>query len=88
MQNNIASHFAFMPFSRAYIGPPSIVPSEVFTRYLTESSASEYLVAMPKTPVNQHHKTAPGPPRPTAVATPTILPVPIVAANAVVKAPN
>ena len=43
---------------------------------------------MPKTPVSQHQKTAPGPPRDTAVATPTMLPVPMVAARAVARAPN
>ena len=43
---------------------------------------------MPNTPVNQHHNTAPGPPSAIAVATPTILPVPIVAAHAVDNAPN
>jgi len=38
---------------------------------------------MPSTPVIQHQKTAPGPPRATAVETPTILPVPRVAARVV-----
>ena len=52
------------------------------------SSPSEYFVAMPKTPVNQHHSTAPGPPSDTAVATPMMLPVPIVAARAVASDPN
>ncbi len=69
-----------------YIGPPSIVPSAVRTRYRTASSASLYLVAVPSTPVSHIQKTAPGPPRLTAVATPTMLPVPMVAANAVVSA--
>ena len=76
------------PRSNAYIGPPSIVPSEVFTRYFTERRASAYFVAIPKTPVIHIQKTAPGPPRVMAVATPTILPVPLVAASAVAKAPN
>ena len=49
---------------------------------------SLYLVAMPKTPVSQHHSTAPGPPKAMAVATPMMLPVPMVAAKAVAKAPN
>ena len=57
-------------------------------RYFTASSASAYLVAMPKTPVSHIQSTAPGPPAATAVATPTMLPVPIVAASAVVSAPN
>jgi hypothetical protein len=43
---------------------------------------------MPNTPVNHIHKTAPGPPSDTAVATPTIFPVPTVAARAVIWAPK
>ena len=78
-----ASVLDFMPFSRAYIGPPAIVPLSVCTLYLTARTASEYFVAIPKTPVIQHHNTAPGPPSDTAVATPIIFPVPIVAARAV-----
>ena len=58
------------------------------TRYLTASTASAYFVAMPNTPVSHIQSTAPGPPAATAVATPTMLPVPIVAASAVVSAPN
>ena len=46
------------------------------------------MVAMPKTPVSQHHSTAPGPPRAMAVPTPMIFPVPMVEASAVVRAPN
>src|SRR5438477_11820658 len=45
-------------------------------------------VAIPKTPVSHIQSTAPGPPAAMAVATPTMFPVPIVAANAVVNAPN
>ena len=86
--NRMASHFQPSPFSSAYIGPPSILPSGVLFRYLIASSPSAYLVEMPKIPVSQHHKTAPGPPNAIAVATPMMLPVPIVAARAVAKAPN
>ena len=43
---------------------------------------------MPNTPVSQHQSTAPGPPSDTAVATPMMLPVPIVAASAVASDPN
>ena len=43
---------------------------------------------MPKIPVSQHQKTAPGPPREIAVATPIILPVPMVAAKEVASAWN
>ena len=84
----IASHLACSPRSSANMGPPSIRPSLVLTLYLTARRPSEYFVAMPKKPVIQHHSTAPGPPSATAVATPTILPVPRVAARAVASAPN
>ena len=76
------------PRSRAYIGPPNILPSPVFTLYFMASNPSEYFVAIPNTPVSQHHKTAPGPPNAMAVATPMILPVPMVAANAVASEAN
>ena len=78
----------FNPRSRAYIAPPCIRPSLVLTRYFTAMRDSLYLVAIPKTPVSQHQRTAPGPPRAMAVPTPMIFPVPIVEARAVVRAPN
>ena len=84
----MASHFQPNPFSRAYIGPPSIFPRVVLTRYFTARSPSAYLVEIPKTPVSQHQRTAPGPPNAMAVATPMMLPVPMVAAKAVASAPN
>ena len=86
--NSTASHFHPRPRSSAYMGPPSMRPSSALTRYLMARSPSLYLVAMPKTPDSQHHSTAPGPPRATAVATPTMFPVPMVAASAVASAPN
>ena len=52
-------------------------------RYLTASTPSAYLVAMPKKAAIHIQNKAPGPPAFTAVATPTILPVPTVAAKAV-----
>ena len=70
------------------MAPPCIRPSFFFTRYFTAIRDSAYLVAMPKTPESQHQSTAPGPPRATAVPTPTIFPVPMVAASAVVSAPK
>ena len=76
------------PRSKVYIGPPCIVPLSDLTRYFMASNASEYLVEMPNTPVSQHQNTAPGPPKATAVATPIMFPVPIVAARAVARAPN
>ena len=58
----IPSHFAFIPRSSTYIGPPAIEPSFAVMRYFTESTASANFVAMPKTPVSHIHSTAPGPP--------------------------
>ena len=84
----IASHFQPRPRSRAYIGPPSILPLTPCTRYLMANRPSAYFVEMPNTPVSQHQNTAPGPPRAMAVATPMMLPVPMVAARAVAKEPN
>ena len=87
-EKSMAIFFQPRPRSRAYIGPPSMLPEAVFTRYLMAKRPSEYLVAMPNTPVSQHQNTAPGPPMAMAVATPTMLPVPMVAARAVARAPN
>ena len=72
----------------AYIAPPSMLPLWSFTRYFTAANVSEYFVAMPNTPVSHIHSTAPGPPARIAVATPTMLPVPMVADSAVHSAPN
>ena len=74
--------------SHMNIAPPSISPLWSFTRYLMAANTSEYLVAMPNTPVSHIQNTAPGPPARMAVATPTIDPVPMVAARAVAKAPK
>ena len=68
------------------MAPPCILPSGVRTRYLTAMRDSPYLVAIPNTPVIQHQNTAPGPPMKMAVPTPTMLPVPMVEARAVVSA--
>ena len=76
------------PRSKAYMGPPCMRPPSDLTRYFMASSASAYFVEMPNTPVSQHQNTAPGPPSATAVATPIMLPVPMVAASAVANAPN
>ena len=70
------------------MGPPNTLPFSALMRYFTASRPSAYLVEIPKRPVSQHHNTAPGPPSDTAVATPIILPVPMVAAKAVANAPN
>ena len=43
-------------------------------------------MAIPKIPVSQHQKMAPGPPKATAVETPIMFPVPKVAASVVERA--
>ena len=63
MASVLPNFFHFSPRSSAYIAPPIMRPSAVCTRYLTAIRLSAYLVAMPNTPVSQHHSTAPGPPR-------------------------
>ena len=88
MLKRTASHFMPSPRSSAYIGPPAISLFSVRIRYFTARCPSPYFVAMPKIPTSQHQKTAPGPPKAMAVATPIILPVPIVAANDVARAPK
>ena len=60
-------------------------PFSFLTRYLTASTPSPYLVAIPNKAVIHIQKTAPGPPRTHAVATPAMLPVPIVAESAVMS---
>src|SRR5699024_9928507 len=84
--NRIQSHLALSPCSRYYIGTADISPFELVTRYLTARMASPYFVAIPNNAESHIQNTAPGPPRTTAVATPTMLPVPMVAAIAVVRA--
>ena len=57
-------------------------------RNLTASRPSEYLVAIPNRAASHIQNIAPGPPATMAVATPTMLPVPMVAESAVHKAPK
>ena len=76
------------PRSQMYMAPPSMVPAWSRTRYFTDANTSTYLVAMPNTPVIHIQNTAPGPPARMAVATPTMEPVPMVAASAVASAPK
>ena len=47
---------------------------------------SANFVHIPNNPETQSHRSAPGPPSTTAVATPTMLPVPTVDASAVATA--
>ena len=78
----------FRPFFIVYIGPPLISPLAFISRYLIASMHSLNLEVRPNAPETHIHTRAPGPPDTIAVATPTILPVPIVAASAVVSAEN
>ena len=75
-----------IPLVRYRIGPPDIVPWLSVSRNRTPRKASEYFDAIPTRPVIHIHTNAPGPPTEIAVATPTILPTPTVAARAVVNA--
>ena len=76
------------PLRIVYIGPPDISPFSFTSRYLMASIHSLNFVVSPKHAEISIHTSAPGPPDTIAVATPTILPVPIVAASAVVRAEN
>ncbi|MPM53523.1 hypothetical protein SDC9_100291 [bioreactor metagenome] len=75
-------------FFITYIGPPDISPFSFTSRYLTASMHSENLEVMPNAAEISIQTSAPGPPAASAVATPTMLPVPIVAASAVISAEN
>ena len=72
--------------SITYMGPPAHWPRWSRRRKRTASTLSVKMVAMPKRAESSIHTRAPGPPATKAVATPTILPVPMVAARAVIRA--
>ena len=76
------------PLRIAYIGPPTQRPSASRSRKCTASTTSAYFVAMPTSAVIHIQNTAPGPPSAIAVATPAMLPTPIVAARQVISAAN
>ena len=82
------SFLFFSPFFIVYIGPPLISPFSFTSRYLIASIHSLNLEVSPNAAEIHIHTSAPGPPETIAVATPTIFPVPIVAASAVVSAEN
>ena len=75
-------------FFIVYIGPPDISPFSLVSRYLIASMHSLNLEVRPKHAELHIHTRAPGPPANIAVATPMMLPVPIVAASAVISAEN
>ena len=78
----------FNAFFIVYIGPPEISPLAFTSRYLIASIHSENFDVIPNNAEIHIQTRAPGPPDTIAVATPTIFPVPIVAASAVVSAEN
>ena len=78
--------FWLKPFLMKYMAPPTQLPAGVFSRKWTESKTSENFVIMPTNAVTHIQNKAPGPPMAIAVATPTMLPVPMSAARAVIKA--
>ena len=71
-----------------YMGPPLISPLAFTSRYLMASIHSLNLEVIPNAAEIHIHTNAPGPPETMAVATPTMFPVPMVAARAVVRAEN
>ncbi len=75
-------------FLIVYIGPPTTSPFSLVERYFMASAHSAYFVEIPNAAATHIQTRAPGPPETIAVATPTIFPVPIVPANAVIKAEN
>ena len=82
----VPSVLLWSPFFMVYIGPPLISPFALTSRYLMASIHSLNFEVSPNAAEIHIQTRAPGPPDTIAVATPTILPVPIVAARAVVRA--
>ena len=72
--------------SITYMGPPTHWPEASFCRYFTLRRHSENLVAKAGMELSSIHTSAPGPPVTSAAATPTMFPVPMVAARAVISA--
>ena len=61
-------------------------PSGCTWRYITANVHEASLADIPKKAIETIQNTAPGPPVPTATATPAMLPSPTVADNALVRA--
>ena len=80
------SRFGRRPCRMVYMGPPHISPRSLRRRYLTASRHSAHLEERPKRAESSIHTRAPGPPAARAVATPAMLPVPMVAARVVIRA--
>ncbi len=69
-----------------YIGPPCIVPRLSGPRNWIASVQVKNLVAIPVSAQTHIQNTAPGPPVWIAMATPLMLPMPIVPAKALLRA--
>ena len=65
-----------------YIGPPTHLPSEARILYFIANMFSLQQVIIPRIADIHIQKTVPGPPAQIAVAIPTMLPVPRLAARA------
>ena len=73
------------PYCNVYIGPPMNFPFLPLILYFTDNILSANFVESPAKAASTIQRSAPGPPSIMAVATPTIFPVPIVAASSVVS---
>ena len=81
-------HFFPRPSTIMYIGPPCTSPASSRPLYMTATVPSKNLVAIPTIALTHIQKMAPGPPIDRATATPAMLPMPTVAAMALVSASN
>ena len=69
--NNIPTHLRLTllpnslksPFFMKYIGPPDIVPSDIFSLYLCDKVTSTNLVVIPTIAVTSIQNNAAGPPK-------------------------
>ena len=88
MVNAIASgrHCLPKPSVIIYIVPPCTSPAVSFPRYIMASDPSKNLVVIPTMALTHIQNTTPGPPIATAIATPAMLPIPTVAAMALISA--
>ncbi len=68
------------------MGPPDTLPFSSMWRYFWPRVHSANFELMPRNPATIIQKTAPGPPSPTATATPAMLPNPTVAESAADRA--
>ena len=82
----IGFHFGPRPLVIIYIGPPCTSPLSSVPLNIIAEEPSKNLVAIPTIALTHIQKIAPGPPIVRAIATPAILPIPTVAAIALISA--